>query len=264
MKLLNRAFSEKAKVYDIYGKSNLIVKNSRNKVRRHILQYLNENDKILELNGGTGEDAVFFAKKGYKIHVIDIAEGMLNKINQKIQLNSLESVLSYEKQSFHNLKALNKNKYDLIFSNFGGLNCSHDLRSVFDQLPLVLKARGYVTFVVMPPICPWEILNVFWNLKTGLRRIPSIFGIPIKSNVSGTTINTYYYSYNTIAKLFKSKFNIIDKESISLFSPPSFMDIFPIRHPKLYKNLLKADNRLLKYFPFYKYGDFIIITAQLK
>ena len=34
---------------------------------------------ILELNAGTGTDAVWFAERGYRVHATDIAEGMQDK-----------------------------------------------------------------------------------------------------------------------------------------------------------------------------------------
>ena len=199
---IDLAFSEKAKIYDSYGMTNVIVKYSRDVVRRTVLDNIPHNGKILELNGGTGSDALFFVKKGYYVHLIDISKGMIQKSKSKISSQEIESRFKVQRKSFENLSEFPLKRFDYIFSNFGGLNCTPNIQNVIHQFQHVLKDQAYVTLVIMPPICPWELINIFWNPKMSLRRLPSIFGIPIKANVSGVKFLTYYYSVNKIKKLF--------------------------------------------------------------
>ena len=259
---INSAFSKKAKVYDSYGKSNFIIKHSRKIVRDTVLRNIAPHGNILELNGGTGSDALHFVKKGYKVHLIDVSKGMIEKSKSKITSEEIEHKLTIERKSFEQLQDLPKNNYDYIFSNFGGLNCTPNVKKVIDQFPLVLKDEGYITLVIMPPICPWELINIFWSPKMALRRLPSLFGLPIKANVSGIKFWTYYYPVNKVKKLFDKRYEFISLESLSLFSPPSFLDYFPVKYPKLFKKLLEFDNRLTKHFPFNHFGDFYILTLR--
>ena len=74
----------------------------------------------------------------------------------------------------------------------------------------------------------------------------------------------YYNSVNAIKKLFGSQYKIISLQSLSLFSPPSFLDYFPNKYPKLFKKLFQLDERFSKYYPFNGFGDFFILTAQYK
>ncbi len=259
---IDSAFSEKAKVYDSYGMSNIIVKYSRFIIRKNILRNLPTKGKILELNGGTGSDALYFVKKGHYVHLIDISKGMIQKSKSKISSPEIEKRLKIERKSFENLEDLPRKEFDYLFSNFGGLNCTPNIKSIIKQFPYVLKDHAYVTLVIMPPICPWELFNIFWNPKMSLRRLPSLFGAPISANVSGIKFLTYYYSVNKIRNLFDSQFKVISLKSISLFSPPSFLDYFPIKYPKLFKKLLQIDNRLSNFFPFNHFGDFFVLTLQ--
>ena len=259
---INIAFSKKAKTYDSYGMSNIIIKHSRDVIRNTVLENLTKNGKILELNGGTGSDAIYFVNKGYYVHLIDISKGMIQKSKSKITSPDIAKRFKIERKSFENLKNLPKNTFDYIFSNFGGLNCTPDVKKIIQQFPLVLKDQAFITLVIMPPICPWELLNIFWNPRMALRRLPSLFGTPIQAKVSGTQVLTYYYSVKQIKKIFDSRYEIISLKSVSLFSPPSFLDYFPKRYPKLFKKLIQIDNRFSKYYPFNQFGDFFILTLQ--
>ncbi len=58
---VNTAFSRQSIIYDEYDRENPTLTWMRRQVMKHALQYLRPNDKILELNSGTGIDAEFFA-----------------------------------------------------------------------------------------------------------------------------------------------------------------------------------------------------------
>ena len=70
--------------------------------------------------------------------------------------------VSYELCSFTELENLiNRGPYDLIFSNFAGLNCTDELEKVLDSFTHLLKPGGIVTLVILPKFCLWEFLLVF-------------------------------------------------------------------------------------------------------
>ena len=78
------AFSKQAPIFDeLYGE-DLIIQYKRKRVRDHVLPYLAPGSNILELNAGTGDDAVFFAQKGYKVHATDISHEMQKQLKEKV------------------------------------------------------------------------------------------------------------------------------------------------------------------------------------
>jgi methylase of polypeptide subunit release factors len=81
---------------------------------------------ILELNAGTGSDAAYFADKGFLVHATDVADGMVNAIKEKAA--RLPERLTVQQLSFTELESVEGAPFDLVFSNFGGLNCIPDLR----------------------------------------------------------------------------------------------------------------------------------------
>ena len=103
---------------------------------------------------------------GHSVFAIDNAEGMLRELERKIRSCHLENSIRFECCSFTEIQTLPENKFDHVFSNFGGLNCIADLRLVTDKLPRFLKPGSMVTFVIMPHICPWEMLHFLTGNST--------------------------------------------------------------------------------------------------
>ena len=115
----SEAFTRQSGSFDELFSPNPIIIYKRQRVREHVQQYLAQESKILEINAGTGEDALWFARMGHQVHATDISEGMQQVLSQKIIQNKLEKKITYELCSFTNLKNLkHQGPYDLIFSNF--------------------------------------------------------------------------------------------------------------------------------------------------
>jgi cyclopropane fatty-acyl-phospholipid synthase-like methyltransferase len=123
--LAEAAFSNQSAVFDELYSGDTIINYKRKRVRDHVLQYLKPGSSILELNSGTGEDALYFARKGFKVHATDISAGMQNELKGKAISAGLQGSITKEICSYTQLSELeNRGPYDLIFSNFAGLNCT--------------------------------------------------------------------------------------------------------------------------------------------
>src|ERR1700739_4811201 len=172
------AFTGQASIFDELYSTDTIINYKRARVRRHVLKHLAPGSSILELNCGTGEDATWFAEKGFKVHATDISAGMLYQLVQKLERFKLQRKVSFELCSYTNLGELkNKGPFDLIFSNFAGLNCTGELDRVLAALPRLLKPKGMITLVVLPKFCLWETLLVFkGKFRTAFRRFFSRHG----------------------------------------------------------------------------------------
>ena len=72
-----------------------IIQYKRKRVRDHVLNFLNPNSHILELNAGTGEDAIFFAQQGHTVHATDISDVMQAKLlKEKAKQYNLQKKIS--------------------------------------------------------------------------------------------------------------------------------------------------------------------------
>jgi len=257
---IKEAFSRQSEYFDEYEEQNQILKWMRKVTRTHVSKYLKNKDRILELNAGTGLDAVYFAEKGNRIHCIDISEGMLKKLEERINAGNLASLISFQVLSFTELNKLGNTSFNYIFSNFGGLNCIENLKEVFIHFSDILQPGGKVTLVIIPPICPWELALLFkGNFRTAFRRLHKN---GITANVEGIKFTSYYHSVSKTIDALGPDFRIIDLQGLASVSPPPYMINFPKRYPNFYKTLTHLDEKLSRRFPFNRWADHFILTVE--
>ncbi len=254
------AFSYKAQVYDEFGKDHPNMERMRRKVYAHVLGFIRPGARMLEINAGTGTDAAFFASLGYSVHATDISPGMLAAIQAKIEQRQLENRLSVEYCSFTDLHAIEGRPFDYLFSNFGGLNCIDDLDLVAQQVPKVLAPSGYLTWVIMPPVCPWEIaLALNRDFRTAFRRLrPG----GIIANVEGVHFHVRYFTPRQVLHALGEEFQLQRQEGLSIFTPPADHKEFPRRHPKLYNLMAHLDDHTSGLPVLRGWGDFFILTSK--
>lgn len=257
---VSEAFSKQSVVFDDLDKSNPIIQWMRNKIRSHVLSQCMPGGRMLELNAGTGLDAVFFAQHGLFVYATDNAEGMINELNRKAEKLNLGDKISTEKCSFTELDKLQTKEFDYIFSNFGGLNCTDRLDEVIQSFSHLLKSGGKATLVIMPPVSPWELLmSLKGNFKVAFRRLKKN-GTP--SNVEGVSFKSYYYSPRSVAKMFGNNYNVIAIKGLGSIVPPPFLDKYAVKSPGLFKILTVMENAVSNAWPFNAWADHFIITMQ--
>lgn len=256
------AFTAQSDVFDQIYSGNAIINYKRERVRNHVLQYLPPNSSILELNSGTGEDALFFAQKEHKVHATDISAGMQRELRQKIEAAGLGERVSTEICSFTNLSQLkSKGPYDLIFSNFAGLNCTRDLDKVLSSFAGLVKADGVVTLVILPKFCLWETLLIFKSkFRTAFRRFFSANGR--KAHIERAHFKCWYYNPSFVISSLKDQFELLSIEGLCTIVPPSYIEGFAEKHPVVYKFLKAKEDKLKSRRPWKYMGDYYIISLK--
>ncbi|MDL1909488.1 class I SAM-dependent methyltransferase [Chloroflexi bacterium CFX6] len=253
-------FSRKADIYDAYCESHPVVRWTRTIIREEVVRSLQPGGSILELNAGTGADAAYFVGRGYRVHATDLAGGMISAIRHKINTLNAGNRFTVQQLSFTELDRVEGAPYDLVFSNFGGLNCIPDLRAVTKHLQAILKPGGRVVWVIMPPVCPWELIQILrGKFRVAARRLDPN---GVLANVEGARVRTWYFTPRRVHQAFPSDFRLVHQRSLSLFCPPSFMDRFPQRFPRLARRLMQLDERLGIRPPFNAWGDFVLYTFR--
>lgn len=259
---VNRAFSKQSVNYDLDDQQNIVLQDMRAQVYQHVLKFLKPQSQILELNAGTGIDALYFARQGHHVHATDLSDGMIEQIEKKIKNYSLQNQLTCQQLSYDRLDELKLQgkKIDYVFSNFGGLNCLDDLTKITKHLPSVLNPGAHVTWVIMPPVCAWELLLILkGNFKQAVRRFTRN---GVMAHLEGEYFKTYYYSLSTIKNAFKGNFKFIASEGLCALSPPPSRGDFPLKHPGLYKLLRRLDLAVRNHSPFNRWADHIVVTFK--
>jgi ubiquinone/menaquinone biosynthesis C-methylase UbiE len=256
------AFSKQSLGFDAYDATNTIIHYKRKRVREHVLRFLPENSSILELNAGTGEDALFFARLGHTVHATDIAAGMQGRLREKVNAQGFSQSISTEVCSFTTLDTLkHRGPYDLIFSNFAGLNCTDELDKVLRSFSPLLKPGGQVTLVILPSFSLWESLLLFrGRFKTAFRRL--LYrrkGAP--AHVEGVHFRCWYYPASFVTSILKEEqFELLGCEGLCTIVPPSYIEHFPERHPRLFSFLRRLEDKWKEKWPWRAIGDYYIVS----
>lgn len=256
------AFSKQSFVFDDIYTGNTIIQYKRARVREHLNRFLPPGSNILELNAGTGEDSIYFGQAGHRVHATDLADGMLDALRAKVKDHQLEKQVTIEKCSFTALHTLQqKGPYDLIFSNFAGLNCTGQLRQVLVSLWPLLKPKGQITLVLLPPFCLWEtLLALRGKFRVAFRRFNSRNGRT--AYVEGIPFTCWYYKPSFVTEVLQQDYEVLGLEGLCTIVPPSYIEELPAKYPKVYRFLTRLENRWKTRWPWRHIGDYYIISLR--
>lgn len=234
----------------------------RGLVHKVYLKYIPKGSNILELNAGTGVDAMFLADNGYTVFATDISEVMISEIQAKIKKQKAKNIKA-ETISFEEISGISENNFDAVISNFGGLNCINDFSKLSGELAEKLKPDGLFIAVVMNKICPWEIFYYIVTLKFGeaFRRFRKN---GIMADLNGEKVLTYYFSPGEFANAFSDNFNKVKVLSLGLNTPPPYLLGIYNRLKPIVKLWMKLDEIFMGLPLFNQFGDHFIIVMKKK
>ncbi|KYG79440.1 hypothetical protein AWW67_13810 [Roseivirga seohaensis] len=220
---------------------------------------------ILEMNCGTGEDALHLAEKGHRVTATDISSEMLTHAQKKVSEVNVKHKIVFNKLDITQLNDFEcVNQFDLVFSNFGGVNCVNgkEIGEFGRNLKRLLKPNGTLIMVVMPNMCLWESFYFFTKLK--FRQVFRRMRLSVLADVSGVQVQTWYYSPKKITEIFKYEFSKIRVKPIGFFVPPSYMETFVKRNKKFFCVISYLENRFSKFAWQGRMSDHYYIELQVK
>jgi ubiquinone/menaquinone biosynthesis C-methylase UbiE len=221
--------------------------------------------EMLELNCGTGEDAVLFGDRGFNIVATDISSEMLKVTYRKAEQFSMQNRISSHYLDLDTFdETLFDKKFDLVFSNFGGLNCISpaSLKALLNKIPAILKPGGRFIGVIMPKFCAWETIFFLLRLqfKKAFRRFTSK---EVITNLHGANLKTWYYNPSDIKKWSKQNFRMIAVNPIGVALPPAYLEeLFTFRKQLLLR--LNSVEKKISQSLFAGMSDYFVIDLQLK
>lgn len=254
------AFSRTAEKYDAFSMDHPHLTRMRGKVYDHIARLLPPGSHILELNAGTGTDAVELARRGYFVHATDIANGMLDRLREKVDRLDLSERVTVQVCSFTELENIQIRPFDAVFSDLGGLNCIPDLRPVILSLPGLIRTGGLITWVLMPPVCLWELATLFTgNGRFAFRRLPHG---GVRAHLEGLHFDVFYYTPSQVITWFGGEYDLLALEGLSVITPTAESKNLARRFPRVYRTLSWLDDRLSPHPPWRGWGDFYILSLR--
>jgi ubiquinone/menaquinone biosynthesis C-methylase UbiE len=219
--------------------------------------------KILEINCGTGEDALQLSRLGHDVTATDGSARMIEKAKQKALLlneNSIRfDVCRFDELHMH----YGHEKFDLIISNFGGLNCidKNNIRKLGQELSGMLGDHGKLFLVIMSKACLWEILyfSLTGKFGTAFRRRKKT----VMFNAGTIGIPVFYYSPNSLKTIFSS-FTYSRSYPVGLFIPPSYLEKKFSSRQRWLLNLSRLEKKFSRYTALSNLADHFCIIFQKK
>ncbi|MGH2576045.1 MAG: class I SAM-dependent methyltransferase [Ignavibacteria bacterium] len=256
------SFDKIASEYDLADKANEIVQWMREVVHEVYLNNFKSGDELLEVNAGTGIDALFLANNGMKVYATDISERMIEILKSKVGEAS-NRMLGAEKISFSEIHQIQRKDFDGVISNFGGLNCINDFSKLSGDLALKIKRGGKFVAVVMNKVCPWEIL--YYSLKLDFKEAFRRFNKGgIDASLSTERVRTFYYTPKQFGKFFDEHFKIQRIFTLGFLTPSPYLLGIYERFIPFVKLLMKLDEIIKGIFPLNRFGDHFIIVMNRK
>ncbi|HEX2606049.1 MAG TPA: class I SAM-dependent methyltransferase [Flavisolibacter sp.] len=239
------SFDSLAPGYDQAFTNTLTGREQRAKVHRYLEKVMMSKEQmhILELNCGTGTDAIWLSSWGNKVWATDLSEEMIRMADRK---------LSYENNQEVVFRVLSMNEidqhfapysFDLIFSNFAGFNCltPDELKLMNERVHLLLKPHGCLCTIIFGKSCLWEILYYLAKLKFGkaFRRWRRFADAEL---AAGINQKLTYFSVSEIIQSF-THFRLVEKRPVGLFVPPSYLEGFVQKRPGLWRRLVQWEKK---------------------
>lgn len=202
--------------------------------------------EILELNVGSGDDALLFGEKDFNIVATDISE-----VTQKVTTlrNSPRAFQGSISSQYLDLEGINETvfhkKFDLVFSNFGGINSMSPevAHKLFQRIPAILKPGGRVVALAMSRFCLWESCYSLYRLqfKNIFRRWTTD---EVKGYFNDQSHKTWFYSPGQVKSWSKDKFKVKRIIPIGMALPPLSLESLFTSRKKLLLRLNSIEKKL--------------------
>jgi ubiquinone/menaquinone biosynthesis C-methylase UbiE len=257
-----RVFDGLADDYQSSFTNSLIGRAQRNAVWQILEQNFNAGDRILEINCGNGEDAIFLARRGASLVCCDASPKMIGIARQRI-MNEPESDVSFQVLPTELLNSLhNHHLFDGVLSNFSGLNCVCDLRKVAEDLSVLTKPNAIACIVLSTSFCLWE--TAYYALHAKFRKAVRRWTGKTTATLNGESLTVYYPSVRQIRRVFSPHFRVRRIQGIGIFVPPSYIENWATKHRRLLGVFERID-RLVSSLPICRViGDHMLLILERK
>lgn len=229
----------------------------RKQVHSHLSGLTAGIKSVLEINCGTGEDALWLANRGIEVTAMDVSANMI-----AIAKNKSDAV-NFEQADINNLYGdFEGSKFDMVFSNFGGLNCLNpaELHLFFFNAYRLLPVKGKLVLVLMPKSTFWERFYFLAkaDFKNAFRRR---YGSAV-ANVSGEKVETFYYNPGEIGAMASDYFRQTALKPIGFFVPPSYLEPVFAKRPKGLSRLQRIDYKIRNWSFLSRFSDHYLIAFE--
>lgn len=233
--------------YDETFTTSQIGQAQRSSVWKELERAFRPGDRVLDIGCGTGVDACFLAERGVQVVACDSSPQMIAVATHRLKKSGQASLVQPRMLAAEEIGTLRgATVFDGAFSNFGALNCVHDLDTVARSLAGLLRPGAKVLLCWMGPCCLWEIVSYLARAEPekAFRRFRRE-GVTAQF-ASGAPLRIHYPSVRSIARTFAPEFRLISCKGIGIFVPPSYLEAWAKKFPRLLHLGTRADSWLAR------------------
>lgn len=251
-----------AEKYDQIFPNTVIGQAQRELVWAALSRVFRPGQRVVELNCGTGIDAVRLAERGIRIVACDISPRMIEVARRRDSLSNGSTRVDFRVLPTENIALLaDEGPFDGAFSNFAGLNCVRNLSDVAQSLAQLLKPGAQVLVCLMGRFFLWETL---WFLMHGNRNKATR---RFKSGSIGqlndhAVVTVYHHSVGALARAFAPEFQLVRWRGVGVAVPPACLEDWARLHPRLLHGLTRTDRWLGSIPMFRSLADSVLLQFE--
>lgn len=259
-------FDAIAKAYDQTFTNSQIGIAQRDAVWRELDATFRSGQQILEINCGSGVDAIQLAGRGVSVLACDSSPRMIEVARRRAAQAGYEHRVEFRVLATENIGTLGQGdepaQFDGVLSNFAGLNCVENLADVAAHLARLLRPGARAVLCLFGRFCLWEIL---WYMAHG--RVDKAFrrfrtgGVLAHLN-DGARVRVYYPSVRNITHALAPDFRLRSVKGIGVAVPPSYLEPSARRFPRALALLVQADRGIESCPVIRSMADHVLLTFE--
>jgi SAM-dependent methyltransferase len=251
-----------AETYDLDFGNTLIGRAQRESIWREIGKVFTTGQRILELNCGTGIDAVFLANRGVRVLACDIAPRMIELAQRRANSTQTGGLIDFRALATENIEVLEREGlFDGAFSNFSGLNCVDDLPTVAQNLARLLRPGARLVLCMIGRFVPWEVA---WYMARGnpRRAFLRFKKVTVGRIGEDALVSVRYPSVRKLAGIFSPGFRLKRRQGIGITLPPSYLEYLAQKFPLALNRLASFDRRIGSLPLMRSMGDCVLLQFE--
>lgn len=255
------AFDGIAGQYDDIFTYSLIGRAQRDVVWEALKTTFRQGDRVLELNCGTGEDALFLSRMGVSVYGCDASERMIAVAERRMAVEPGRVSVQFDVRASEEIGNLGECElFDGAVSNFSGLNCVEDLAAVARQLARLVKPGGRLVLCLSTRFCLWE--TIWYSSRGDVARAVRRWKGSAVGSLGETAIRIQYPSLRDICRKFHPGFHFLSCRGVGVSVPPSYVEHLARKYPWAL-NAMQTVDRVISGWPLFRVmGDHMLLVFE--
>lgn len=231
----------------------------RRRLWEHFDRVFEPGDSVLDIACGTGTDDLYLAERGIAVTAFDASPGMLARLRQKLDGETLPGVVDARVMAMSELADWPADQFDGAISSFAGLSTEPDLVTTAVNVSRVLRPGAHFVVHLLNQFSLWEWLGEVahgrWlsarNVGRATERTFPVGGRPV--------VHYLYQPNLAYLQHFSRWFILRDVYGLGILRPPHTVT----RIPQLaVAGLERLDRAIGSLEPFRRLGRFFVLDLE--